>query len=83
MTDDTTPEVPAVPDQLDMSMKANADVNWVNPDSLTRDQLIRINGINTVLGWVNRLPFKDFAFEELIDLSDRAADYIRNGKDQA
>jgi hypothetical protein len=79
MTDNTTPEAPANLDPLDMSMKADANVNWVSPDSLTRDQLIRVNGINTVLGWINHLPLRDFDFEKILDLSEKAANYIKNG----
>jgi hypothetical protein len=74
-----TDETPINPDQLDMSMDAKANVNWVNPDSLSRDELIRVNGINTALGWLQRQPFTDLTFSEVLGLAERACIYIKEG----
>jgi hypothetical protein len=46
MSDEAPQDTPASPEQLDMSMNAKADVQWANPDALTRQQLIRVNALS-------------------------------------
>jgi hypothetical protein len=70
--------VESAPESLDMSMRADANVNWANPDAVTRDQLIRINGLNAALSLRNS-DFSSTGVPELLDKAAVIAAWITDG----
>lgn len=79
MTDEQNIPAGPNPERMDMDMRANADVQWSNPDALTRDQTIRSMAINLAITGAGR----GLEVSELLDFADDLATYIRDGSVRA
>lgn len=80
MTDPTPTEATqATPEQMDMSMKADANVQWANPDALSREQSIRIGGLNAALT-IHHSTFKTIETQQLLDTADEISAWITTGE---
>lgn len=74
-------QIDAQPEAIDMSLRADAGVHWTNPDSLTREQTIRISGINGALAILNsQYAPGGMTVDGVIREAERIAAYIATGE---